>query len=378
MDGQRLECKSDNKLFRTNRRSIYSLKSDNNNQSNDKEDIDQMVIYQKYASEITKDHFYMFIDFLKYKEVDFLIAPYEADSQLAFMYKTNTIDYILTEDSDLIAYGCFKIIRRLKKNGECMVLNIDNKNKKKISATILNFLEMNDIDRIRCCILSGCDYLPNVKGLAFGSLVRIITSGYDLIESVKAHIKRNNVFTQAETLAYFKRYKLAITAFTEQVVYCNQSEKLVNLSAFNNKSKTRIILKILNEKFVGKPIKNIKKFVKGELDIDNPAKKRKKVDIDFKRLVKFFDYRPNFSTGRIGNLTTELVTFDNFDEKENNESKNYRAYTNLLRKRKHIDTDESVRRIVETCTHSTKSSRSQSIDQKSSLYKLKSVKYSSL
>jgi exonuclease-1 len=42
--------------------------------------------------------------------VDVLVAPYEADAQLAFLSIANIAQVIITEDSDLIPFGCEKVI----------------------------------------------------------------------------------------------------------------------------------------------------------------------------------------------------------------------------------------------------------------------------
>jgi exonuclease-1 len=41
--------------------------------------------------------------------VDVLVAPYEADAQLAYLNKINVAQIIITEDSDLILFGCEKV-----------------------------------------------------------------------------------------------------------------------------------------------------------------------------------------------------------------------------------------------------------------------------
>lgn len=46
-----------------------------------------------------------------------MIAPYQADAQVAYLVKTNVVDFAITEDSDLIAYGCERIIFKLNLNG---------------------------------------------------------------------------------------------------------------------------------------------------------------------------------------------------------------------------------------------------------------------
>ena len=46
--------------------------------------------------------------------VDVVVAPYEADAQLAFFSKANIAQIIITEDSDLIVFGCEKILFKMR------------------------------------------------------------------------------------------------------------------------------------------------------------------------------------------------------------------------------------------------------------------------
>ena len=41
--------------------------------------------------------------------IDFIVAPYEADSQLAYLEKIGLVSAILTEDSDLLVFGCNRV-----------------------------------------------------------------------------------------------------------------------------------------------------------------------------------------------------------------------------------------------------------------------------
>jgi len=61
----------------------------------------------------------IFMDILKELEIEFLVAPYEADAQMAFMVKQGIADVAISEDSDLIAYGCPNIIMKLTPHGGC-------------------------------------------------------------------------------------------------------------------------------------------------------------------------------------------------------------------------------------------------------------------
>lgn len=40
-----------------------------------------------------------------------MVAPYEADAQLAHLSRTGAVDAVITEDSDYLPYGCKKVKR---------------------------------------------------------------------------------------------------------------------------------------------------------------------------------------------------------------------------------------------------------------------------
>ncbi|XP_049724502.1 exonuclease 1 isoform X5 [Elephas maximus indicus] len=53
--------------------------------------------------------------------VDCLVAPYEADAQLAYLNRAGIVQAIITEDSDLLAFGCKKVIKKI---GHYLKMNI--------------------------------------------------------------------------------------------------------------------------------------------------------------------------------------------------------------------------------------------------------------
>ena len=131
--------------------------------------------------------------------VKVVFAPYEADAQLVALVKDNRVDVVMTEDSDIIVYSvsaniAVPIVYKFdKKNGECDVLNMNwlvnerNTATQKRScnaslavlvggatdqfATALRLLSTREqrepgLGRrlfVKACILSGCDYVPNLK-----------------------------------------------------------------------------------------------------------------------------------------------------------------------------------------------------------------------
>lgn len=47
---------------------------------------------------------------LRQAGVELIVAPYEADAQLAFLSRTGAVDVVLSEDSDCLPYGCKKVM----------------------------------------------------------------------------------------------------------------------------------------------------------------------------------------------------------------------------------------------------------------------------
>ena len=43
------------------------------------------------------------------EKVNYIVARYESDAQMAFLVNRGYADFLLTEDSDLLAYGSKKI-----------------------------------------------------------------------------------------------------------------------------------------------------------------------------------------------------------------------------------------------------------------------------
>jgi len=55
---------------------------------------------------------YQFIKELRRIHIPYVVAPYEADAQLAFLEKSGICSAIITEDSDLLVFGCRKVNKK--------------------------------------------------------------------------------------------------------------------------------------------------------------------------------------------------------------------------------------------------------------------------
>ena len=99
------------------------------------------------------------------KGYDYVVSPYKSDAQLTYL-KIELIDYILTEDSDHLLFGCrgfTKVIFKVNfhtMDGELVVLN------DVFGSTISDKLYSFTDNMFRCMsILSGCNYLYSIKGV---------------------------------------------------------------------------------------------------------------------------------------------------------------------------------------------------------------------
>lgn len=46
---------------------------------------------------------------LRRSRVELIVAPYEADAQLAYLSRSGLVHAVITEDSDCLPYGCKKV-----------------------------------------------------------------------------------------------------------------------------------------------------------------------------------------------------------------------------------------------------------------------------
>jgi len=126
--------------------------------------------YQR-AVDISPSLAYELIKVLKSKSIEFVVAPFEADAQIAYLCQTGYCDFAITEDSDLIAFGCDVVLFKMSRFGEAMEYRFDALHKVK-ELRLGHFTKDNLLDM---CILSGCDYLPCVPGVGLKRAHTLLT-----------------------------------------------------------------------------------------------------------------------------------------------------------------------------------------------------------
>ncbi|KAL6122947.1 hypothetical protein ACLB2K_075471 [Fragaria x ananassa] len=207
------------------------------------------------------------VKWLRKNKIEFFVAPYEADAQLTHLASKKIIDAVITIDSDLIAFGCEKILYKVdfdKKTcnyysfQRLREVNDDYKNFSKEK-----FLEMS--------IMIGCDYLPKLTSIGIEKAHEMITK----------HQSYKKVINRAENLVLAtgvektqnttsrpviqKYFEMAILAFTYQQVYDPESKSCQRLSHMKYDKLQSVVVGEI-PKFLGPRLKNdvVYKIAMGE------------------------------------------------------------------------------------------------------------------
>ena len=200
----------------------------------------------------------------------YVIAPYEADPQLAYLYKSGKVSIVITEDSDLIPYGVSKILYKMDNKGDGYELDMsklyssqarnwestlisklftENSLNKITSILTINNSEWIDWDKLKSdqdcqlsneawmkfnsksenCgplfnkdsflsiwILAGWDYLAPIKGIGFKTAHKLIEEHGTIDNALKVICKTSKYIVPKDYIEGFNR---AYLTFLFQVVY---------------------------------------------------------------------------------------------------------------------------------------------------------------
>ncbi|XP_074662226.1 uncharacterized protein LOC141914815 isoform X2 [Tubulanus polymorphus] len=159
--------------------------------------------------------------------VDCIVAPYEADAQLAYLNKIGFIDLIITEDSDLLLFGCNKVLFKLDINGNGTLIEKERLNE----VTKLTFFTF---DKFRyMCILSGCDYLASLYGVGLGKACKFFkmtrhTEPEKFLKKLPTYLNLNTKMTDE----YIEGFRQANNTFLYQLVFDPKLRKLLPLNPY--------------------------------------------------------------------------------------------------------------------------------------------------
>ena len=213
------------------------------------------------------------IEILKRLGIQVLVAPYEADAQIAYLYKIGLIDMAISEDSDLLAYGTKKIIYKLNQDGKCEYLNFDEiRNNENTISHIIN--KMSFYNFVELCVMSGCDYICSIKGFGFKTGLKFFEK-FGVIDKVVHNLKYINKFEGLIPDDYLQNAKKVVSLFYLQKVYDPLNDTLKNLNDIENEEiKEQLSIYNKEDEYYGKNFDNYKDFCKGDIDIKMKINKK--------------------------------------------------------------------------------------------------------
>lgn len=181
--------------------------------------------YQK-AVDISPSIAHELIQVLKQQNVSYIVAPYEADAQMTFLAVSKQVEAVITEDSDLIPFGCSRIIFKMDKFGQGVEFQCSMLQKNKD----LSFGGFTKQMLLEMCILSGCDYLQSLPGMGLKRAHALI-SKFKSYDKVIKHLKYSTVSVPP---FYEESFGKAVLTFQHQRVYDPKTEDIVHLSCISD------------------------------------------------------------------------------------------------------------------------------------------------
>lgn len=147
------------------------------------------------------------------------------------MERIGLVDGIITEDSDLLVFGCRNVLFKFDMVARTVV-NIKRDRFASVSASAtdsngISLVGWSDKQFRAMAILSGCDYLPSIPGIGLKTACSLLRK-WKTVEQVVRTIALEG--KKSVPRGYLNQFRLAEKCFLHQRVYCPKQEKLVHLS----------------------------------------------------------------------------------------------------------------------------------------------------
>lgn len=184
--------------------------------------------YLRQCIDVTHDMALALIKECRQMGVDCIVAPYEADAQLAYLNLKKIADVVITEDSDLVLFGCDKILFKLDLLGQCTLVE-----REKLYLSMQMSPDVYTFDKFRyMCILSGCDYIQSLPGIGLKKALKFIklTANpeiYQILSKLPSYLNMRQIVVTNE---YKEEFMVALATFKHQIVFDPLTRKLIHLT----------------------------------------------------------------------------------------------------------------------------------------------------
>jgi flap endonuclease-1 len=193
---------------------------------------------------ITDEHIEDVKNLCEAMKIPIIQAKSEADIDLAILYKDGKIDYILSNDGDIIIFGGMKLIRSIKNNeatitdGDILIEELDKLHQKNLTESSSSESHITHESLVELGCLLGNDYNGNPKGIgvvrALGGMIE-----FNDMEKVLAKYKRESDLSKLESSKMFFIQSTSNYTFLKDIVfkkvnYSELHEFLTNVIGIKN------------------------------------------------------------------------------------------------------------------------------------------------
>ncbi|KAK4157688.1 hypothetical protein C8A00DRAFT_39968 [Chaetomidium leptoderma] len=175
------------------------------------------------AIDVTPEMARHLIEELKKAEVPYVVAPYEADSQLVYLERQGLISGIVSEDSDLLVFGAKRLLTKMDQHGQCIEIN----RRDFCAVREVSLTGWTDNEFRHMAIFSGCDYLDGVNNVGLKTAYRLIRK-HKTPERVIKMLRFDGKHRVPES--YSEDFKQAELTFLHQRVFCPKKQDIVFLT----------------------------------------------------------------------------------------------------------------------------------------------------
>ncbi|SCU81905.1 LANO_0B04522g1_1 [Lachancea nothofagi CBS 11611] len=220
-DGDAITVKKDTEVKRRQKRVENREKALALWKSGDKR---QAYEYFQKSVDVTPEMAKCIIEYCQTQSIQYVVAPFEADAQMVYLENKGMAHGIISEDSDLLIFGCRKLITKLNDHGEAVEICRDDFTH--LPSKFPLFQLSPEQTRAMVC-LSGCDYTAGIPKVGLLTAIKLVKK-FKTIDKIILNIQREGRFTVPKDFA--DEYQLATFAFQFQRVYCPERREVTTLN----------------------------------------------------------------------------------------------------------------------------------------------------
>ena len=187
--------------------------------------INEDKFYEKITSmkqnldvKICKEDFELLKEFLNDMKVPYITANGEAEMLCSDLCKNNKVDYVLSSDSDILAYGCPQSIFNI--NSQSQLIDIINYEE------LLEKMELNKDEFLDLCIMFGTDYNKNIFKVGPETSFNLIKKHRNIDNIIEHDI---SILNHKKVRDLFNNHPI----HTENIPYCDIPDFSVLNSKYN-------------------------------------------------------------------------------------------------------------------------------------------------